>query len=202
MADILIEIENISLSRNDNNILKDISFKIEKSKALNLYGLNGSGKTSLLSIIMGLTEPTSGSIKNNSDDESFYEKVVYIGHKYGIKGNLTVEENLLYSAVDNLDDKFSSVNQALEIYNMKSLKDILTKYLSHGQQKKVSLMKTLITDSLLWIIDEPYSALDNNSIRIFNSTVKDFLKKGGSLLMTSHTELNKSSFEINNYKLK
>ena len=72
MHNIVIEIQDISLSRNDNNILDNISFKIERSKALNLYGINGSGKTSLLNIIAGITEPTSGYINNISGDERFH----------------------------------------------------------------------------------------------------------------------------------
>ena len=90
----LIEIDNIALLRNEKSILENISFHIKKSKALNLYGLNGSGKTSLLKIIVGMTEPTSGFIKNVSGDEDLFKKTIYIGHKYGTKGNLTVEENL------------------------------------------------------------------------------------------------------------
>jgi len=79
----LIEIDNISLLRNEKSILENISFQIKKSKALNLYGLNGSGKTSLLKIIVGMTEPTSGFIKNVSGDEDLFKKTIYIGHKYG-----------------------------------------------------------------------------------------------------------------------
>ena len=69
MGNNLIEIENVSLLRNEKSVLKNISFEIKKSQALNLYGLNGSGKTSLLKIIIGMTEPTSGFIKNVSGDE-------------------------------------------------------------------------------------------------------------------------------------
>lgn len=202
MHNIVIEIQDISLSRNDNNILENISFKIERSKALNLYGLNGSGKTSLLNIIAGITEPTSGYINNISGDENIFHKIVYIGHKYGIKGNLTVKENLSYSLHDNNQNNDALISNALDIYKMTDLKNRLTKNLSHGQQKKVSLMKTLILDSLLWIIDEPYSALDNKSIEIFNTTVKKFLDNGGSLLMTSHSELKNSLFALDNYRIK
>ena len=201
MDNTLIKIQDISLSRNDNNILENISFKIERSKVLNLYGLNGSGKTSLLSIIIGITEPTSGYIKNMSGVEDIFHKIVYIGHKYGIKGNLTVEENLSYSLSDNNHNKDKIISNALDVYKMNNLKHRLAKDLSHGQQKKVSLMKTLIIDSLLWIIDEPYSALDNESIIIFNTTVNKFLDNGGSLLMTNHSKMKNSLFTIDNYRI-
>ena len=197
----LIEIENVSLLRNEKSVLKNISFEIKKSQALNLYGLNGSGKTSLLKIIIGMTEPTSGFIKNVSGDEDLFKKTIYIGHKYGIKGNLTVKENLSYTLTDNSENSQLIIETALKTYKMTQHKSMLTKNLSHGQQKKVSLMKTLITNSLLWVIDEPYSALDDESINIFNNTTKTYLEKGGSLIMTSHKEIKESFFTTENYKI-
>ena len=197
----LIEIDNISLLRNEKSILENISFQIKKSKALNLYGLNGSGKTSLLKIIVGMTEPTSGFIKNVSGDEDLFKKTIYIGHKYGTKGNLTVEENLSYALTVNSKNSQLAIKKALGTYKMTQQKSMLTKNLSHGQQKKVSLMKTLITNSLLWIIDEPYSALDEESINIFNDTTKEYLKKGGALIMTSHKKIKEPFFTTENYKI-
>ena len=197
----LIEIDNISLLRNEKSILENISFQIKKSKALNLYGLNGSGKTSLLKIIVGMTEPTSGFIKNVSGDEDLFKKTIYIGHKYGTKGNLTVEENLSYALTLNSKNSQQTIKKALETYKMTRQKSMLTKNLSHGQQKKVSLMKTLITNSLLWVIDEPYSALDEESINIFNDTTKEYLKKGGALIMTSHKKIKEPFFTTENYKV-
>lgn len=197
----LIEIDNISLLRNEKSILENISFQIKKSKALNLYGLNGSGKTSLLKIIVGMTEPTSGFIKNVSGDEDLFKKTIYIGHKYGTKGNLTVEENLSYALTVNSKNSQQTIKKALETYKMTRQKSMLTKNLSHGQQKKVSLMKTLITNSLLWVIDEPYSALDEESINIFNDTTKEYLKNGGALIMTSHKKIKEPFFTTENYKI-
>ena len=201
MDNSLIEIKNVSLLRNEKPILENISFEIKKSKALNLYGLNGSGKTSLLKIIIGMTEPTSGFIKNTSGDEDLFKKIVYIGHKYGIKGNLTVEENLSYALTDNSGNSQLTIKAALETYKMTQHRSMLAKNLSHGQQKKVSLMKTLVTSSLLWVIDEPYSALDDESINIFNNTAKAYLEKGGALIMTSHKEIEESFFTTENYKI-
>jgi heme exporter protein A len=201
MGNNLIEIENVSLLRNEKSVLKNISFEIKKSQALNLYGLNGSGKTSLLKIIIGMTEPTSGFIKNVSGDEDLFKKTIYIGHKYGIKGNLTVKENLSYTLTDNSGNSQLIIKTVLETYKMTQHKSMLTKNLSHGQQKKVSLMKTLMTNSLLWVIDEPYSALDDESINIFNNTAKAYLEKGGTLIMTSHKEIKESFFTTENYKI-
>ena len=166
-----------------------------------MYGLNGSGKTSLLKIIVGMTEPTSGFIKNISGDEDLFKKTIYIGHKYGTKGNLTVEENLSYALTINSKNSQLAIKKALETYKMTQQKSMLTKNLSHGQQKKVSLMKTLITNSLLWVIDEPYSALDEESINIFNDTTKEYLENGGALIMTSHKKIKEPFFTTENYKI-
>ena len=131
----------------------------------------------------------------------FFKKTIYIGHKYGTKGNLTVEENLSYALTLNSKNSQQTIKKALETYKMTRQKSMLTKNLSHGQQKKVSLMKTLITNSLLWVIDEPYSALDEESINIFNDTTKEYLKKGGALIMTSHKKIKEPFFTTENYKI-
>ena len=100
MANIIIETKDITLYRNDSKIFEGISLDIEKTKLLNIFGRNGSGKTSLLKILTGVTEPTSGIVLNRSDDESLYEKIIYVGHKSGLKNNLTVNENSTFTSTE------------------------------------------------------------------------------------------------------
>ena len=95
MTNPLLEVKNVSLSRNDNPILSNINLELNTSSVINIHGRNGCGKTSLLKIIVGITEPTGGIINNNilSDDK---KDITYIGHKHGIKNNLTLSENILF----------------------------------------------------------------------------------------------------------
>ena len=200
MTNIIIETKDITLYRNDSKIFEGISLDIEKTKLLNIFGRNGSGKTSLLKILTGVTEPTSGIVLNRSDDETLYEKIIYIGHKSGLKSNLTVNENLYYFIKPEEQNKTTKIDRALEIYQMMHCKNILVKNLSHGQQKKVSLMKTIIADAKVWILDEPYSALDAESIKIFDMTIENYIKQEGSVVVTNHKKITENSWS-KNYQL-
>ena len=200
MANIIIETKDITLYRNDSKIFEGISLDIEKTKLLNIFGRNGSGKTSLLKILTGVTEPTSGIVLNRSDDETLYEKIIYVGHKSGLKSNLTVNENLYYFIKPEEQNKTNKIDRALEIYQMMHCKNILVKNLSHGQQKKVSLMKTIIADAKVWILDEPYSALDAESIKIFDMTIENYVKQEGSVVVTNHKKITENSWS-KNYQL-
>jgi len=200
MTNIIIETKDITLYRNDSKIFEGISLDIEKTKLLNIFGRNGSGKTSLLKILTGVTEPTSGIVLNRSDDETLYEKIIYVGHKSGLKSNLTVNENLYYFIKPEEQNKTNKIDRALEIYQMMHCKNILVKNLSHGQQKKVSLMKTIIADAKVWILDEPYSALDAESIKIFDMTIENYIKQEGSVVVTNHKKITENSWS-KNYQL-
>ena len=193
-----IELKNISLQRNESIIFENISLDINKSSIANIFGRNGCGKTSLLKIIVGLTEATSGSVTINHINAN---DIAYIGHKFGIKDNLTVYENLKYSNVTDNVEMETRIEDALNMYEMTHYKNILVKQLSHGQQKKVSLMKTLMNNYSIWVIDEPYSALDKKTIDIFNKTMYEFLSTDGTVIITNHSEINDSYNKVVNYKL-
>ena len=189
----LIKINNLAVSRNDNLIFSNISFEVVKSYAINIFGGNGSGKTTLLKTMIGITEPSNGRVENLNTGE-FHEKIVYVGHKSGLKKDLTVTENLLFFQNFCNEGNQRLIQKALEAYKMSSYKDTPIKFLSHGQKKRVCLMKTLITNSLLWIIDEPYSSLDDDAVEIFNFLARNYLKNGGALVLTNHKPL-KNTFE-------
>ena len=164
MTNPLLEIKNVSLSRNDNPILSNINLELNTSSVINIHGRNGCGKTSLLKIIVGITEPTGGIINNNilSDDK---KDITYIGHKHGIKNNLTLSENILFEP-SIYNDKQKNIDDMIKRYQMDKYKDYLSKNLSHGQQKKISLIKASLSNARVWVIDEPYSALDKDAIKI------------------------------------
>tara|TARA_B100000929_G_scaffold234703_1_gene191230 strand:+ start:18 stop:611 length:594 start_codon:yes stop_codon:yes gene_type:complete len=194
----LLEIKNLSLTRNDYCIFSNINLGIQEGQLINIYGKNGSGKTSLLKILAGITECTDGEmIYHNSFDGSL--KRTYVGHKYGVKNNLTAYENLYYS-LDTHKDK-QTILDALETYKMIDYKDSLIKHLSHGQQKRVSLMKIIMNYAHLYLIDEPYSSLDEDGIKIFNETTYGLLSSGASVVITNHTEVNNIFTNTINYKI-
>jgi heme exporter protein A len=197
MNNLLIQLKDISLSRNDKSIIRDMSLDINSSTVLNIYGHNGSGKTTLLKILTGITEPTSGKIINNIDQ---YGSIAYIGHKHGIKNNLTLNENLLYGDSENFYNQ-NMIDKVIGKYNMGKYKNYLAKNLSHGQQKKISLMKANISSSRIWVIDEPYSALDKDSVCIVDQSICDHINSEGAVIMSNHELIANKPFNINNIEI-
>ena len=191
----LLESKNLSLMRNDHYIIRDLSIEIFPKTVVNIFGNNGSGKTSILKVLAGITEKTNGEILKNNVD------VIYVGHKNGLKSNLTIHENL---ALDNLQDRVISsdeIDNVIRKYQMIDYRDTLVKNLSHGQQKRVCLMRTIIINSNLWLLDEPYSALDSKGIDILNSTIKEAVTNDVAVLMTNHKKIEIEELNVKNFKL-
>ena len=192
----VIRIINLTIQKNDRNILDNISLDINEKSFLNIYGANGSGKTSLLKVITGISEIDSGEVVNYSNNQ------VYVGHKYGLKTNLTVSENLALDLQNNNTDKKRGLDEVLEMYKMSKFKDTLVKHLSHGLQKKVSLMRTLLLDSDVWILDEPFSALDEEAKIILNKTFVEAIQQNKTIIITSHDTLRYDHINVENFLLK
>ena len=191
----LLESKNLSLMRNDRYIIRDLSIEISPKTVVNIFGNNGSGKTSFLKVLSGITEKTNGEISRNNVD------VIYVGHKNGLKSNLTIHENL---ALDNLQDRVISsdeIDNVIRKYQMIDYRDTLVKNLSHGQQKRVCLMRTIIMNRNLWLLDEPYSALDSKGIDILNSTIKEAVTNDVAVLMTNHKKIEIEELNVKNFKL-
>ena len=192
----ILNLKGISVEKNDVCILEDINLEIKQGDFLNIYGSNGAGKTTLLKLLSGLTEPTAGEIKFNNDD--FMDKVFILGHKNGIKLNLTVLENLQFIS-NNQDIK--KIKSVIKKYELTSKMNTLAKYLSHGQQKRVALMKAMINDYDVWLLDEPYSGLDQAGEEILDNILLDHIKNSGVAVITNHKEIKKEKINIKNYKI-
>ena len=192
----ILNLKGISVEKNDVCILEDINLEIKQGDFLNIYGSNGAGKTTLLKLLSGLSEPTAGEIKFNNDD--FMDKVFILGHKNGIKLNLTVLENLQFIS-NNQDIK--KIKSVIEKYELTSKMNTLAKYLSHGQQKRVALMKAMINDYNVWLLDEPYSGLDQAGEEILDNILLNHIKNSGVAVITNHKEIKKEKVNIKNYKI-
>ena len=192
----ILNLKGISVEKNDVCILEDINLEIKQGDFLNIYGSNGAGKTTLLKLLSGLTEPTAGEIKFNNDD--FMDKVFILGHKNGIKLNLTVLENLQFIS-NNQDIK--KIKSVIEKYELTSKMNTLAKYLSHGQQKRVALMKAMINDYDVWLLDEQYSGLDQAGEEILDNIILKHIKTSGAVVITNHKEIKKEKVNIKNYKI-
>jgi heme exporter protein A len=189
--------QQVACEKSDRQLFSDINIELHSGQLLYVTGENGAGKTSLLRILVGLSQPAAGQVEINGHDvhkmvHGASERLLYFGHKQGISQLLTATENLRFwcqqHAIDTNDE---AIHATLAELGLTGLEDIAVKNLSAGQQRRVALAKLwLKTDANLWVLDEPFTALDIHLIAELESKMGVFLKDGGAILMTSHQALN------------
>ncbi len=181
----LINFENINLFKQEKHIIRNFSLEVYPGEKINIYGKNGSGKTSLLKLIAGITQPSNGTITFDKE-LNVNRDIFYIGHKYGLKGELSVNDNLKYILGFTQNNKYVCIRDELKFYDMDDYLDIQIKHLSHGQKKIISLVQLALIPNKIWILDEPFTGLDKSIINKFFKKINIHIEKMGSLIITSH----------------
>lgn len=187
--------------RDDRTLFEGLSFRLSSGQALLLEGRNGSGKTSLLRTLCGMRQPDAGEIHWNGEDifslgPDYHAHIAYVGHKDGVKHDLTAFENLKLArglGAPNLD---ISIEDALKQVELWGFDDIPARNLSAGQQRRLALARLLVTRAGLWILDEPFTSLDSHGISIVENLFANHVAQGGMLAVTSHHRVTLSDAEI------
>ena len=191
----ILEIISINLSRNKKIIFKNFCLKIRSSEIVTLIGRNGSGKTSLLEMIVGLLKPESGVIKINSINieeigERKKDQFIYIPFDDALKEDLTICENLqIWANLASINLSKELFEKSLDYFSLSEIKNVLVGKLSQGQKKKIALTKLLLINCSLWILDEPFNSLDKESIEILKKLFLSHKKNGGVILFASHIDI-------------
>ena len=142
-------------------------------------------------MISGITCPSSGKVTID-ENTSIHEDLFYIGHKYGLKNELSVADNIKYTLGFHqryLEEKY--IIDELDLYNIKDKFITKVKYLSHGQKKIVSLVQLSLLKNKIWVLDEPFTGLDQNIIDIFIKKIDLHIADGGTVVITSHNQKDK-----------
>ena len=166
---IVLSVKNIAFSINQNRLFHNLSFDLEQGKALHIKGNNGSGKSSLLRIILGITFVLKGEILWLKDLNK-----IFLGHKNVLKNHLTVADNLYLHGIDILNTNVKSTLEELGLYEKI---DLLVGNLSYGQQKKLALVRVLLNNSSVIILDEPCVGLDDEARVLISKFLNSELKK-------------------------
>lgn len=203
----MLTASNITCSRGDRTLFRDLSFSVAEGELLHLKGKNGSGKTTLLRSLCGLFLPDNGDIRWNGTaihtlGEDFLGDVVYLGHHNGIKDDLTALENLSISAVldgDEADE--NQIGRALDQMGLRGYEDLPTRVLSQGQKRRVALARLLLTRSPLWILDEPFTALDTGAVDLLQGIIRDHAAGGGMIIITTHQEVALTTGQVRQLEL-
>jgi heme exporter protein A len=193
-----LEGTGLSCIRDDRVLFEGLDFELVSGRVLLLEGKNGSGKTSLLRILCGFREPDAGEINWCGDavkDSQFYAEMAYVGHLDGVKKELTVFENLRMSVALSNSGRYS-INEALAKVHLAGYDDVLVQALSAGQKRRLSLARLLVTENVLWILDEPFTSLDKQGIALIETLMAEHCGHGGMIVLTSHHDIDLPDVDV------
>ena len=188
----MLLINNLSFSRNETKIFENLNLSLSNKKIIQIKGRNGSGKTTFLKVILNILEPNNGeiiwngkNIKKNIFD--FYKQTTFIMDNNTSTRELSVEDNIsfwrgLSSSKLNNEEIFELLNKL----NIEKYYKTKVMYLSSGERKKLELIRLILEQKKLWVLDEPFNHLDDLSIEILNQTFLDHVNNDGMILFASH----------------
>ncbi len=192
-----LSLENICCIRGNNTLFTSLNSIAINGDILRIRGENGSGKTSLLRIIAGITSPDDGQVLWNGErinkSDSFASDIAYLAHRDGIKNEFTALENLrFYQQLyhQNNPQELLDILTALDISHTAY---IPARQLSFGQRRRLGFARLLLASTKLWLLDEPFTGIDVEGRSLLEQHCLNFLNKGGIIVLTHHAEIENSA---------
>ena len=192
----MLELKDVGCVRGERTLFSAISFTLEKSTLMRVGGENGAGKTSLLRIICGLMLPADGDVLWEGENiralrEEYWRNLVYVGHVNALKDDLTPVENLAMGAAlagRSVDQK--RARDALDAFDLARCALLPVRVLSQGQRRRVALARLILsTAAPLWVLDEPFTALDARAVQFMQRLVAEHVRAGGAAILTTHQDV-------------
>ncbi|HBR1080641.1 TPA: cytochrome c biogenesis heme-transporting ATPase CcmA [Klebsiella quasipneumoniae subsp. similipneumoniae] len=187
----MLHAERLTCIVDDRPLFAELTLSLAAGELLQVAGDNGAGKTSLLRILCGLARPESGGVSWQGQPlakvrESFHRQLLWLGHKPGVNAALTADENLrFFFPASRLQQR----ERALAAVGLAGYEDLPLSQLSAGQQRRVALTRLWLTDAQLWILDEPFTALDATAMETLTRRLEQHARQGGSAILTTHQPL-------------
>jgi heme exporter protein A len=209
----MLRVSHLSCSRGNKPLFADVNFSLQAGQALHLEGDNGVGKTSLLRIVCGLSPADAGevcwhdkTIQQNAT--AFRSSLFYLGHGLSLKEELTALENLMSDAA--VSGRTLSQQQALVALarmGLRGREHLPLRVMSQGQKRRTALARLLASQAPLWVLDEPFVALDAKAVDGLRGLLAEHVAHGGMVLFTSHqpvalTSANGTSVDVKTYALR
>ena len=181
--------------RGERTLFTGLDLEVSAGQWLHIRGENGIGKTSLLRLLSGLTKPAAGEIFWNeqlisADPSEYHRNLLFLGHRDSLKEDLTALENLsIATALDGIVVTEDEILLALHRFGLRGREDLPVNCLSAGQKRRVLLARLLLRQAKLWILDEPFNALDVRAVEMLSELILEHIASGGMAIMTSHQEI-------------
>jgi heme exporter protein A len=188
----MLSAHDLTCVRGDRPLFTGVDLAVGAGEWLHVRGTNGSGKTSLLRLLAGLSRPEAGEIRWQGEPiarnaEDYRRALLFLGHHAAVKDELTGAENLRLAAqLDDVEVGPAEVLQALHHFGLRGREDLPVRFLSAGQKRRVLLARLMVRKAKLWVLDEPFTALDGRAIEMLGALVGEHLAQGGLAVITSH----------------
>jgi heme exporter protein A len=186
----MLTVHGLACVRGTRPLFSGVDFSIGPGSWAHVRGANGAGKTSLLRLLAGLAQPDAGEVRWNGarvGGEDFRRALMYLGHRAAVKEDLSALENLRFAAeMDGVALTEDQGMDALVRFGLGGREDLPVRFLSAGQKRRVLLARTVTRPAPLWILDEPFTALDAKAVEFVSQLVADHVQAGGMAVLTSH----------------
>lgn len=193
MSDLpLLQATALSAQRDHRVLFRDLAVQVSAGEAWRVGGPNGAGKTTLLRILCGLDQDYEGRIgfpRARAAAEPWRADVLYLGHLPGLKPTLSAEENLGWLCRLRERDARAGAREALARVGLRGYEDVPVSTLSAGQRRRVALARLYIEQASLWVLDEPFTAIDRQGVAELEALLAAHTAGGGAVLVTTHHEL-------------
>ncbi|MBA3356972.1 MAG: cytochrome c biogenesis heme-transporting ATPase CcmA [Pyrinomonadaceae bacterium] len=195
----MLEVTDLGCVRGDRRLFSDVNFTLSSGSYLQVQGPNGSGKTSLLRLICGLLTPSEGDVRwqganIHSLGEDYFTSLSYIGHRNGLKEELSPDENLRFtSGLAGIAVSRAEAKRTLAIMGLAGREHLPARLLSEGQRRRTALARLMTCETSLWVLDEVLTSLDSSAVRFVTSLLEEHLNKGGIAVVATHHELDLSA---------
>jgi heme exporter protein A len=185
----------LSCIRGERRLFAGLDLAVGPGEWLHVQGENGAGKTSLLRILSSLSPPADGEIRWCGEPidtlaEDYRRALLFLGHHGAVKEDLTPFENLMLAAqLDGTALGEATALQALARFGLRGREDLPVRFLSAGQKRRVLLARLAVRKATLWILDEPFTALDVKAVEMLSGLIEEHLAGGGLVILTSHQSM-------------
>lgn len=189
----LVSAEKLTCIREERILFDELSFSVNEGDIIQIEGPNVAGKTSLLRILAGLSRPYAGSVFYRDEEigrcrDEFNEDLLYLGHLAGVKSELTAEENLNFNLRLSGYDDFDT-GEVLAKVNLKGFEEALAGHLSAGQHRRTALARLWHSNCKVWILDEPFTAIDKRGVAELEQLFLKHADNGGCVILTTHQDM-------------